>query len=509
VDGPTFPVETDLERLAAIVRSTDDAIVSKSLDGVIRSWNPAAERMFGYTAEEIIGRSIYTLVPPDLHDEESQILARISAGEHVTHYETSRVRKDGRRIDISLTISPIRNTRGELIGASAIKRDITRQRELEAQLRQTQKMEALGQLAGGIAHDFNNILTIIQGFASFLTRALPPGAQGHEDVQGIARATERASGLTEQLLAFSRQQSLKAEVFDLSPVVAETAALVERLLGEHIEVKLQLADAPAWVHADRGQISQVIINMALNARDAMPAGGTLTLGTFVDPVARQVVLSVRDTGSGMDAATRSRLFEPFFTTKPRGQGTGLGLATAYGIVTKSGGHIEVDTEPGAGSVFRVVLPARRPTPVTPSPAPSLEDLRGGETVLVVDDEPELVRLVARILHSYGYSVITAAGPGAAMVAFGERTSRIDLLLTDVVMPGTTGPVLAERLRGVDPDLVVMFMSGYSEESLPPSINGRKAPLLTKPFTPDGLARAVRSVLDRNAAERVPRTGSPV
>ena len=508
MDGPTFPVETDLERLAAIVRSSDDAIVAKSLDGVIRSWNPAAERMFGYSAEEIIGKSIFTLVPPELHPDEERILALIGAGEHVTHYETTRVRKDGSRIEISLTVSPLRNSRGELIGASAIKRDVTRQRELEAQLRQTQKMEALGQLAGGIAHDFNNILTIIQGFAAFLTRVLEAGTPGHEDAQGIARATERAARLTEQLLAFSRQQSVKAEVFDLSGVVQETAALLQRLLGEQIEVALRIDAEPAFVHADRGQISQVIINMALNARDAMPGGGTLTLGTYLDPASQQVVLSVRDTGIGMDAATRARLFEPFFTTKPRGQGTGLGLATAYGIVTKSGGHIEVDSEPGRGSVFRVLLPARRPSP---APAPrqlSSDDLSGTETVLVVDDEPELVRLVARVLQSYGYKVIPATGPGAAMVAFGASTGPIDLLLTDVVMPGATGPVLAERLRGVDPQLSVLFMSGYSEEGLPGGATNRKTPLLAKPFTPETLARAVRAVLDARAGERVPSTGSP-
>ena len=502
-------VETELERLAAIIRSSDDAIISKTLDGVIRSWNPAAERMFGYEAHEIVGKSILHLIPPELHPEEEEILSRIRAGQHVSHYITTRVRKDGRRIEISLTISPIQNGKGELVGASAIKRDITRQRELEAKLRQTQKMEALGQLAGGIAHDFNNILTIIQGFAAFLTRAVPPGMPGHEDAQGISRATERASRLTEQLLAFSRQQSVRAEIFDLSSLVQETAALLERLLGEQIQVALRLAETPAYVHADRGQLSQVVINMALNARDAMPAGGALTLGTSLDPVAKRVVLSVRDTGRGMDAATRARLFEPFFTTKPRGQGTGLGLATAYGIVSKSGGHIEVDSEPGRGSVFRVILPASRPTPAPVVPAPALGSLSGAETILVVDDEPELVSLVSRALRSYGYTVIPAVGPGAAMVAFGERTGRIDLLLTDVVMPGTPGPVLAERLRSADPALSVIFMSGYSEDSLPHSVDGSKTPLLAKPFTPDGLARVVRDMLDRTGADRVPSAGSPV
>jgi PAS domain S-box-containing protein len=509
MDSTPPPIETELERLAAIIRSSDDAIISKTLDGVIRSWNPAAERMFGYQAHEIVGKSILHLIPPELHPEEEEILSRIRAGDHVSHYITTRVRKDGRRIEISLTISPIQNGKGELVGASAIKRDITRQRELEAQVRQTQKMEALGQLAGGIAHDFNNILTIIQGFAAFLTRAVPPGMPGHEDAQGISRATERASRLTEQLLAFSRHQSVRAEIFDLSSLVQETAALLERLLGEQIELALRLAETPVYVHADRGQLSQVVINMALNARDAMPDGGALTLGTHLDPVARLAVLSVRDTGRGMDHATRARLFEPFFTTKPRGQGTGLGLATAYGIVSKSGGHIEVDSEPGRGSVFRVVLPASRPTPVPELRPATTASVAGTETILVVDDEPELVSLVSRALRSYGYTVVPAVGPGAAMVAFGERTARIDLLLTDVVMPGTPGPVLAERLREADPELAVIFMSGYSEDSLPPSVNGRKTPLLAKPFTPDGLARVVRSALDRMRAERVPSTGSPV
>jgi two-component system cell cycle sensor histidine kinase/response regulator CckA len=505
--SPILPIESELERLAAIVHSSDDAIIAKSLDGTIRSWNPAAERMFGYAADEIVGRSILTLVPPELHPEEEAILARIRAGEHVTHYETSRVRKDGRRIIISLTISPLHNASGALIGASAIKRDITLQRRLEEQLRQAQKMEALGKLAGGIAHDFNNILTIIQGFASFVGKTLGPASPAHDDVMGITRATERAAGLIGQLLTFSRQQPLRLEVFDLSTLVQETASMLGRLIGEQIHLELRLAGEPALVQADRNQLSQVLINLALNARDAMPTGGTLTLGTYVDPVARQVILSIRDTGLGMDAVTRSHLFEPFFSTKPRGQGTGLGLATAYGIVSTAGGHIDVSSEPGHGSVFRVLLPRSAEAPAAQPPVSAPRNLSGTETVLVVDDEPELVHLISRVLAGYGYTVIPAVGPGAAMVAFGERSTGIDLLLTDVIMPVTTGPVLAERLRANDPELTVIFMSGYSENTLPLQGTGGETPLLSKPFSPDALARCVREVLDRRAAGRVPSTAS--
>ena len=499
--------ELALLHLAAIVESSDDAIVSKSLDGIIRSWNPAAERIFGYTAAEMIGESIFKLVPPELHPEEHEVLARIRAGERVAHYETTRVRKDGERITISLSVSPIRDASGELVGASAIKRDISQHRSLEGQLRQAQKMEALGQLAGGMAHDFNNILTIIDGFASFLAREIPSDSPGRGDLLGIQRASERAARLTQQLLAFSRRQATEPEIFDLSQLVHETVGMLRRLLGEHIRVEVHVAAAAAYVHADRGQLSQVLLNLAVNARDAMPEGGTLSVSTYVDGDAGRVVLSVRDTGHGMDARTRARVFEPFFTTKPRGQGTGLGLAVAYGIVDRAQGRFEVESEPGAGSVFRVSLP-RAKAPGVARRAPLDADVRGTETVLVVDDEPAIVELAARTLASYGYTPVPANGPGAAMIAFAERSGRIDLLLTDVVMPVMNGRDLAEHLRRDNPRLAVLYMSGYTDHVLAHVPGPGHDPLVAKPFTPYHLAAAAREALDQRRRHASPGGAPP-
>jgi two-component system, cell cycle sensor histidine kinase and response regulator CckA len=497
--GPVCSV-LELNELAAIVQSSDDAIVGKTLDGVIRSWNPAAERIFGYSAAEMVGASIYRLIPPELVDEEKAILARIRAGDHVAHYETTRLRKDGERIIMALTISPVRDASGALVGAATIKRDITEQRALEAQLRQAQRMDAMGQLAGGIAHDFNNVLTIIQGFASFLDGAVPASSPGHADLLGIKQAAERATRLTQQLLAFSRQQPAQPEVFDLSGLVQETTSMLRRLLGEHIRLEVRVAASPAMVDADRGQLSQVLLNLALNARDAMPEGGTLTVTTYNDGATSRVILTVRDTGHGMDARTEARAFEPFFTTKPRGQGTGLGLSTVFGIVKKAGGEIEVDTAPGKGTVFRVLLPRAKTIPLAPVRDGSPADLYGTETVLVVEDEEAIAALVTRTLASHGYTAISAGGAGAAMIAFAEHAGRVDLLLTDVVMPSMNGPALAERLRVQDPDLPVLYMSGYTDHAFASGAYDTSL-LLPKPFTPTQLLQAVRSTLDATPRQR--------
>jgi two-component system cell cycle sensor histidine kinase/response regulator CckA len=484
---------------AAAVQASDDAIFARTLDGIVQSWNPAAERIFGYTAQEMLGSPLLRLVPPELRAEEHDVLARIRAGARAVRHETVRVHKDGHRIVVARTVAPICDDGGELVGLTTIVRDIATQRGLEEQLRQTRKMEAIGLLTGGVAHDLNNILTIIEGFATFLGRSIAPASREYPDLLGIRQATERAAGLTQQLLAFSRPQAAQLEVLDLSGLVRETTGLLARLLGEHIRLQLQVAAEPAFVHGDRGELSQVLINLAVNARDAMPTGGTLSVSTYVDTAARRAVLTVRDTGHGMDASTRERLFEPFFTTKPAGEGTGLGLATVHGIVSRLGGRIEVDSAPGEGAVFRVVLPTTETSPAQPR-VEEPGELRGREAVLVVDDEPQIAELAARTLLRYGYTVVEASGPGAAMVAFAEQTGRIDLLLTDVVMPGMNGPALAGRLRLQDPDLAVLYMSGYTDH---PSAGagGHDAPLLAKPFTPPQLAGAVRALLDRRRAER--------
>ena len=425
--------ELDRDRLAAIVESSEDAIVGKLLDGTVQSWNPAAERIFGYSAAEMVGASIFRLIPPELHEEERRILKQVSLGHRLSHYETTRVRRDGARILISLTISPIRDSTGALLGAASIKRDITAQRRLEAQLEQAQKMEALGQLAGGVAHDFNNILTIISGFTAFLGRSIPADSPAHPDLAGIEQATDRASRLTRQLLAFARHRPAEVVVFDLAEFVNETASMLRRLLGEHIRLEVRPTAEPIWLRADRGEMSQVLINLTVNARDAMPRGGTLTISLFDDAKAGQIILNVRDTGHGMDEPTRTQLFDRFFTTKPEGRGTGLGLTTVAGIVRGAGGAIEVSSSPGMGAVFRVTLPravsGREARPADPPTA-----ARGHESVLVVDDEGGVAALAARTLLEYGYSVLQATGPGAAMIAFSQRSAPIDLVVTDIVMP---------------------------------------------------------------------------
>ena len=499
--------EFDRDHLAAIVESSEDAIVSKSLDGTVRSWNAAAERIFGYSAEEMVGSSIFRLIPPELHDEERHILNEIRQGHRISHYETQRVHKNGSRVIISLTVSPVRNAAGVLIGAASVKRDITVQRNLEEQLRQAQKMEALGQLAGGVAHDFNNILTIISGFAAFLGRSIPSDSPAYPDLLGIEQATDRATQLTQQLLAFARHQTPRIEVLDLAVVVNEVAAMLRRLLGEHIRLEVRPTAAPVWVRTDRGQMSQVLINLAVNARDAMPDGGTLTIGVQDDARANVVVLTVRDTGHGMDQETQARLFDRFFTTKPVGQGTGLGLTTVAGIVRDAGGRIEVESAPGQGSLFRVTLPRAVHEPVA-ADAQGEDELHGHETVLVVDDESGVARLAARILLEYGYTVIQATGPGAAMVAFAQRATPVDLVVTDIVMPGLNGRALVDQLRMHEPGLKVLYITGHAGKVLGDAQgHGADAPVITKPFTPVQLATAVRQALSaKPAAERQPGGG---
>jgi PAS domain S-box-containing protein len=504
---------SDRDHLAAIVESSEDAIVSKGLDGTVRSWNPAAERIFGYTADEMVGGSIFRLIPPEFHDEEHRILAEISQGRRIAHRETQRIRKDGRRIIISLTVSPIRNEHGQLVGAASVKRDVTIQRSLEEQLRQAQKMEALGQLAGGVAHDFNNILTIISGFTAFLSRSIPADSPAYPDLMGIENATSRATQLTQQLLAFARNQATHVEVMDLAALVNETAVLLRRVIGEHIRLEVRPSGGPVWINADQGQMSQVLINLGVNARDAMPDGGTLTIAAFNDAAADAAVLSVRDTGLGMDEATKGRLFDRFYTTKAGNTGTGLGLTTVASIVRTAGGRIEVDSAPGQGSLFRITLPRAHAVPDAARADDDDADLHGQETVLVVDDESGAAAMAARALLDYGYSVVEASGPGAAMLAFAQRTTPVDLVVTDLVMPELNGRALVQQLRVHQPELAVLYISGHAEQLVGDAQGAAgDAPVIAKPFTPEQLARAVRRVLrdrdrERDAPGEAPRDAS--
>ena len=380
-------------------------------------------------------------------------------------------------------------------------------RALEAKLAQAGKLEAVGRLAGGIAHDFNNLLTGISGVADLLSMRLPPGDPMESDVADLQAAVQRGAGLTRQLLAFSRQQLVAPTVIDLNELLAEATSMLRRLIGENIDVRLQPASTPAPVRCDRSQLEQVILNLAVNARDAMPSGGRLFIelcDVDVDAVycqqqpdalpGRFVRLAVTDTGCGMDAATLSRIFEPFFTTKPIGIGTGLGLATVYGVVRQSGGFIHVYSEPGHGTTFKLYFPAASAAPEEPQAAPEVSP-RGSETILLVEDEELVQRLARGVLERLGYTVLTARR-GDDALRLVEAGAAFDLLLTDVILPGLDGPNLYGRAKALKPELKVVFMSGYTDNLLEEKgLGAAKGRFLQKPFVPATLARLVRSALD--------------
>jgi two-component system cell cycle sensor histidine kinase/response regulator CckA len=496
-------------RLAAIVDSSDDAIISKDVDGTVRSWNPAAQRIFGYTAAEMVGQSVFRLVPPELQADEHDVLAQIRRGEHVAHYEADRLRKDGQRIRIALTISPIHGASGAVIGASAIKRDITEQRNIEAQLRQAQQLDAIGQLAGGVAHDFNNVLAAIAGYVTLALRALPSGDPVRTDLLGIQEAVDRAAALTQQLLAFGRKQMMQPVLVDLREVLDDTGRMLKRLIGEHIDLAVAAGPMLSPVLADRGQLGQVILNLALNARDAMPTGGRLTIEARDAPLTEEytdthlavtpgpyVLLAVSDTGHGMTSEIKAHIFEPFFTTKPQGKGTGLGLSTVFGIIKQFGGHIFVYSEPDQGTTFKIYIPRAEGAIVAAAPAQVSGPGPGGtETLLFVEDDPAIRTVIRRFLEMSAYTVLEAASPREALELAGSYERRIDLLLTDVVLPKMSGRELAERLAAQRPGLLVLYMSGYTGDAI--VHQGRLEPdtaFLQKPFAPDALLRQIREVL---------------
>ncbi|MGH7215970.1 MAG: PAS domain S-box protein, partial [Nitrospiraceae bacterium] len=508
-------------RLAAIVESSEDAIISKTLDGIVTSWNRGAERTFGYTAAEVIGKPIEILVPQDRAEEEAQIIERVKQGEHVTHFETVRRRKDGTDIHIALTISPIEDGAGTIIGISKIARDITEQKSLAAQLRQSQKMEGIGQLAGGIAHDFNNLLTVINSYSAMVLGELDfSNPFARNGIEQIKEAGHRAASLTRQLLMFSRQQVLEPKVLDLNEVVSNIGKLLRRLIGEDITHVLRLHPALGRVKIDPGQLEQIIMNLAVNARDAMSGGGQLTIETdnveLDDTYARThalvqpgpyVMLAVSDTGCGMDADTQGRIFEPFFTTKGLGSGTGLGLATVDGIVKQNGGNIWVYSELGKGTTFKIYFLRVEQTGALPEPgAAPAELLRGSATVLLAEDD-EMVRALAQaILERYGYHVLAARNVHDALRFAQGGSEQIHLLLTDTIMPGMNGPELAKQVQSIRPEIKVLYMSGYTDKVISCTEGFEPGTaFLQKPFTPQTLTHKVNEVLSAisqpNSTER--------
>jgi PAS domain S-box-containing protein len=629
-------------RLAAIVAASEDAIVAKTLEGVVTGWNPAAERVFGYSEAEMLGQSIFVLIPPELHDSERDLLDRIRRGERVDFADTERIRKDGTRINIALTVSPVWDSSGVIVGASSIKRDITQRKRAEAELvlreqryralvtatttvewlatpegrftaeqdswrqytgqtaedqaglgwtnaihpddrqsfrtgwrqaldqgvvwetrvrlwseqhrgyrhvmlravpnvgpggtvfewigaitdiedrwlaeerlRHADRMESVGRLAGGIAHEANNQMTVILGSAEFLGRSLE-GEAARSDLEHIRRAARRTAVITQQLLAFSRRQVLQPQALDLNAVVSALEPILQRALGEISQVKLRLANDLHPVRADPGQLDQILLNLALNARDAMPQGGTLTVETVnttvdehhatakaVEPVAPgdYVALVVTDTGTGMDRDTMEHVFEPFFTTKPVGEGTGLGLATVYGIVKQSGGFVSVFSEPGHGSSFRIYLPiAASGRESEGGGAPGLSG-GGHETVLVAEDEPAVRAILGRALRDYGYSVLEARDGAHALELAQRSPGPPDIVIADVVMPGMAGRPLADEVERRWPGTPVIFTSGYiGADAVSRGLLEEGREFLQKPIEPDILVQHLRRMLDARREE---------
>jgi hypothetical protein len=469
--------------------------------------NQAAVHKYGYSHEEFLGIRLSDLAPADERGRVRDYVSK-DRSEPAGLCDIRHVLKNGQAVEVDLLVHRIRYDRR--MAALVIPQDCTRRRQLEDQLRQAQKMEAVGMLAGGIAHDFNNLLTIINGYSQMLLGNLPKKDENRSSVEQIMKAGERAAELTRQLLTFSRRQVMRPKVLDLNVVVAGTAVMLRRLIGEHIELRIVAGPDLGKIHADRGQIEQVVMNLAVNSRDAMANGGTLILETQnVDldensigsqstlRPGRHVLFAVSDTGTGMDAQTREHLFEPFFTTKAQGQGTGLGLSTVYGIVKQSGGEIVVYSEPGHGTCVKIYFPSVNEA-VSPFDAESPLQFsgRGTETILFVEDEDAVRKLVSQTLEKQGYRLLVAAS-GTEGSAVAERyPGRIDLLITDVVMPQMGGKQLAERLRLQRPDLPVLYISGYTESTI---LRGgaleKNEIFLQKPFTPVTLSRHVRELLD--------------
>ena len=496
-------------RLSLIVDSSQDAIIGKNLDGIITHWNKGAEYIYGYEASEVIGRSITLLAPPDRQDEIPRILERIRSGERVEHFDTVRVAKDGQHLHVSVSISPIRDASGKIVGASTIARNTTAQRKAEDQLRQSQKMEAVGRLAGGIAHDFNNILGIITMCAELLRTHVTSEELPQELIGHIRDASKRGAALTRQLLAFSRKQPSQPKVLDLNDRLKEVCKLLRPLMGDDVSVMLLPRSELAFVRADPGQLDQVLLNLAVNSRDAMPHGGKFIIETatseFDEEFVRQhppmkpgryVMLAVSDNGTGMSEATRSRIFEPFFTTKEVGKGTGLGLATVYGIVQQSGGHIWVYSEPGRGTTFKVYLPCTDAEAGLAAETERETEFRRGEgtAILLVEDDPVIRGLTRRMLDAQGYSVIEAEDGKSAVAQAQSSPEHIDLVLTDVVMHGMSGPELVLHLMESHPETRFLYMSGYTGELVASHELSEGVTLLEKPFTRASLLSTIQAAL---------------
>ena len=499
--------------LKSVFEGTGDAIFVKDIAGRYLIVNKAVARFFGKTIDQIVGRTAFEVTDQKtaegLTADDRSIL---ESGKSVT--VDFQIKHNGVTQDYLVTRAPYLDPDGKIVGIIGIARDITQYREIEARLRQSQKMEAIGTLAGGVAHDFNNILMVISGYSSLLSGALraEPVLWGH--VEQIQKSGERAASLTRQLLAFSRKQTVQPTQLILNKVVDGIESLLHRLIGENIAISTILDPTLGAVMADAGQLEQVILNLAVNARDAMPEGGKLSIETRTSKLLSgktqgqielqpgdYVELIVRDSGVGMDAATQSHMFEPFFTTKPLGKGTGLGMSTVYGIIQQAGGYITFQSAPGAGTSFHIFLPLIDSPAITPvAEEQRATAAHGGETVLLVEDDASVCELVRAVLTAQGYSVMATQHPQEAVSLCQSQAKHIHLLLTDVIMPEMSGPELAQRLTLLNPQMRVLFMSGYIDDSVVrQEFREQGIAYLQKPFSPAKLAKKVREVLDAMAA----------
>jgi len=498
--------------LNALIENSPLAILVLDPEQKVQLYNPAFENLFQCSHKEDFGKPVAALFPFEKTlPETTGAFGAISETTRVGLI-TRRKRKDGSYVDVELHLVPL-TVNGRVLGSLGIYQDVTERRVLERQLQMAQKMEAVGRLSGGIAHDFNNLLGVILGYIQVIKRSLVSGNSLYEYAEEIEKASHRAVALTRQLLAFSRQQVLEPVVLSLNTLVSGMEKMLPRLIGEDIELNLILNPTISQVKADPGQLEQVLMNLAVNARDAMPDGGKLTIQTADAEIdvafarehpgsipGKYAMLAVTDTGTGIDPETQAQIFEPFFTTKGRDKGTGLGLATVYGVVKQSNGYINVESQRGKGSTFTIYLPRIEETVLAPTKGiPEPQTVRGTETILLVEDAEPLRMLAQLFLKENGYQVLTAADGSEAQKLAAEYAGPIHLLLTDVVMPGINGRVLAERLAPSHPAMKVLYMSGYTDSFI--AGHGVLEPgthLLRKPFTEEILVRKLRELLDGNS-----------
>ncbi|MCC6902076.1 MAG: response regulator [Polyangiaceae bacterium] len=497
-----------------VVQSISEVVAILNPDGTTRFMSEAIEPVLGTPAAGLVGAPPFDQLLPEDAAASRAVFEELGRAPYAVRAWTVRARaRSGELKTLEITAKNLVDD-PQVRGFLCVARDVTQRRALEEQLHHAQRLESVGRLAGGVAHDFNNILAAVMAHAELARQGLPPGDVAREDIAAIESAARRAAELTQQLLIFARKQVIQPSVIDLNSLLTSMRRLLERVLGDDVEL-VTTFDGPLWaVEADVGQVEQVVMNLAINARDAMPAGGRLVLATAnvtIDesaagqpglPPGQYVRLSVIDDGEGMDEATRERIFEPFFTTKEVGKGTGLGLATVYGVVSKFGGQIAVQSAPGAGTSFEILLPRTHKVPATTPLAGTKANRGQGETVLVVEDHDSLRRVVVRSLTEGGYHVLEAPNPREALAASDAHAGPIQLLLTDVMMPEMTGKALAEKLLARRPEVLVIYMSGYTEETvLHQGMPDEGVHFLPKPFTPSVLLAKLREVLEAPAALR--------